>query len=157
MAEEFETILSNMDSAWMRMLDDTLMRLRLLGSLQSGNRVNTRLHYVYRNTWHARFCRSFVYTESREHTLAYARNAVDNISAIIGKIVHQKWSIPGDVHTTLDSDMEGAVVGLGNLQATYADDIASVSALTSLITRIRVLLSCLRGAQPPQPLRIQPP
>ena len=53
MAEEYETILMNMDSVWMRLLDDTVMRLRLLGSLQSGNRVNTRMHYIYRNTWHA--------------------------------------------------------------------------------------------------------
>ncbi len=137
--------MTNMDSAWMRLLDDTVMRLRLIGSLQAGNRVNTRLHYVYRNTWHARLSRSFWYTETREHTLAYARCAVDNLSAIVAKIVHQNWAIPADVRAALDGAMESAVVGMGNLQVTYADDVASVSVLTSLVTRVRVLLSCLRG------------
>ena len=146
-AEEYETLLSHMDSTWMRLLDDTAMRLRLLGSLQSGNRVNTRLHYVYRNTWHARFCRSFVYTESREHTIVYARHAVDNLSALVSKIVYQKWAVPAEVRMRLESDLEGAVVGLGHLQATYADDVASVSALSSLVTRLGVILACLRGEQ----------
>ena len=120
---------------------------RLLGSLQSGNRVNTRLHYVYRNTWHARFFRSFVYTESREHTIVYARHAVDNLSALVSKIVYQKWAVPAEVRMRLESDVEGAVVGLGHLQATYADDVASVSALSSLVTRLGVILACLRGEQ----------
>ena len=146
-AEEYETLLSHMDSTWMRLLDDTAMRLRLLGSLQSGNRVNTRLHYVYRNTWHARFCRSFVYTESREHTIVYARHAVDNLSALVSKIVYQKWAVPAEVRMRLESDVEGAVVGLGHLQVTYADDVASVSALSSLITRLGFVLACLRGEQ----------
>lgn len=145
MAEGYETLLSNMDSVWMRLLDETVMRLRLIGSLQAGNRVNTRLHYVYRNTWHARFCRSFWYTETREHTLAYARGAVDNLSAIVAKVVHQKWAIPNDVRCSLDGAMEGAIAGMGCLQSTYAEDVASVSALTSLVTRVRVLLACLRG------------
>lgn len=144
-ADGYETLLSNMDSTWMRLLEDTAMRLNLLGSLQAGNRVNTRLHYVYRNTWHARFYRSFVYTETRDHTIVYARHAVDNLSALVSKIVYQKWAIPVEVRTRLESDVESAVVGLGHLQSTYADDVASVSALTGLITRLGVILSCLRG------------
>ena len=82
-ADGYETLLSHMDSTWMRLLDDTTMRLSLLGSLQAGNRLNTRLHYVYRNTWHARLCRSFVYTETREHTVSYVRQAVENLAVIV--------------------------------------------------------------------------
>jgi hypothetical protein len=88
-----------------------------------------------------------VYTESREHTIVYARHAVDNLSALVSKIVYQKWAVPAEVRMRLESDVEGAVVGLGHLQATYADDVASVSALSSLVTRLGVILACLRGEQ----------
>jgi hypothetical protein len=142
-AHNFESILSAVDSAWMRMLDETTMRLRVIGSLEQGHRVNTRMHYVYRNAWHARIYRSFVFTESREHTVAYVRTAVDNLSAVVSSVVHGRFAIPDDVLAALLEVVLAAVGGVGKLQLTYADDIASVSALSSLATRLGLLHACL--------------
>ena len=140
---DFETVLNAVDSAWLRLLDETTMRLRLVGALERGNRLNTRMHYVYRNVWHAKLYRTLLYTETREHTVAYVRGAVDNLSAIVGAAAHGRIGLPDDVSTALLDVIDAATAGVENLMHTYADDIASCSALRSLVARMAMIRACL--------------
>jgi hypothetical protein len=82
--------------------DEVLKRLRVLASIDVGNKVNTRMHYVYRNTWVATVMRTLVYTETREHTIGYVRTTIDNLSAITSRVVTQNWTLPDDVLAELD-------------------------------------------------------
>jgi hypothetical protein len=143
MAEDLAAVLSAVDSTWLRLLDETTMRLRLVGALQRGNRLNTRLHYVYRNVWHARLYRSLLYTETREHSVAYVRGAVDNLGAFVVAAAHGQIHLPDDVSAVLLDVIDAAVGGVANLIHTYAEDVASCSALSNLVARMAMLRACL--------------
>ena len=135
--------LASIDSAWMTTTDDVLKRLRVLASLDVGNKLNTRMHYVYRNAWVARLCRSVWHTESREHTVSYARAAVDGLSAIATRVAVDMQPVPNEVRTELIDAAMGAREGLARLARTYDDDVGVASALMSQATRLAVLCRCI--------------
>ena len=140
--EESVALLSSLDTVWVQMLEDTIKRLRVIGAVQAGNRINTRMHYVYRNTWVATVMRSLVHTETREHTIGYVRTTLDNLSAITSRVVTQNWKLPDDVLAALLSATEGARAGFAQLAQTYADDVACVAALQCFSTRLGVMHAC---------------
>jgi hypothetical protein len=140
--EESVALLSSLDTVWVQMLEDTIKRLRVIGAVQAGNRINTRMHYVYRNTWVATVMRTLVHTETREHTIGYVRATLDNLSAITSRVVTQNWKLPDDVLAALLSATEGARAGIAQLAITYADDVACVAALQCFSTRLGVMHAC---------------
>jgi hypothetical protein len=135
--------LASVDAAWMALVEETLKRLRVLAATSAGDRINTRMHYVYRNQWHARLFRTFLYTETREHTISYVRQTVDNLSAVASRVVSQCWALPADLLALLVDATKRAVVGVRQLCDTYADDIGSAATLASLAVRLTVVLNCL--------------
>ena len=140
--EDSVALLSSLDTVWVQMLEDTIKRLRVIGAVQAGNRINTRMHYVYRNTWVATVMRTLVHTETREHTIGYVRTTLDNLSAITSRVVTQNWKLPDDVLAALLSATEGARAGIAQLAITYADDVACVAALQCFSTRLGVMHAC---------------
>jgi hypothetical protein len=140
--------LASIDSAWMATTEDVVKRLRVLASLDVGNKLNTRMHYVYRNAWVARVCRSVWHTESREHTVSYARAAVDGLSSVAGRVAVDKQPIPSEVLCELVRAAMGAREGLARLARTYEDDVGVASALSSQATRLSVLCRCLSPDAP---------
>ena len=140
--EDSVALLSSLDTVWVQMLEDTIKRLRVIGAVQAGNRINTRMHYVYRNTWVATVMRTLVHTETREHTIGYVRATLDNLSAITSRVVTQNWKLPDDVLAALLSATEGARAGIAQLAITYADDVACVAALQCFSTRLGVMHAC---------------
>lgn len=137
--------LASIDSAWMTTTDDVLKRLRVLASIDVGNKMNTRMHYVYRNTWVARVCRTVWHTESREHTVSYARAAVDGLSAVASRIAVDKQPVPVEIRAELLEAAIGAREGLTRLARTYESDVGIASALACQATRISVLCRCLHA------------
>jgi len=135
-------VLLSIDTVWTQMLDDTIKRLHVVAAVKAGNRINTRMHYVYRNTWFASVMRTLVHTETREHTLGYVRLTIDNLSAIASRIVTQQWRLPADMLAELCRATDAARIGLAQLALTYADDVACVAALQCLSTRLGVLHTC---------------
>ena len=142
-AASMAVTLASIDSAWMTTTDDVLKRLRVLASLDVGNKLNTRMHYVYRNAWVARLCRSVWHTESREHTVSYARAAVDGLSAIATRVAVDMQPVPNEVRSELIDAAMGAREGLARLARTYDDDVGVASALMSQATRLAVLCRCI--------------
>ena len=140
--EDSVALLSSLDTVWVQLLEDTIKRLRVIGAVQAGNRINTRMHYVYRNTWVATVMRTLVHTETREHTIGYVRATLDNLSAITSRVVTQNWKLPDDVLAALLSATEGARAGIAQLAITYADDVACVAALQCFSTRLGVMHAC---------------
>jgi len=148
-------MLSSIDTVWMQLLDDTVKRLHVIASVQAGNRINTRMHYVYRNVWHARVARTLLYTESREHTVGYVRTTLDNLSAVVSRVVTEGWDLPPEIHDGLSRATDAARCGIAQLSLTYGDDVACVATLGCFSTRLGVLHACLgsRAAEKSAPVQ----
>ncbi len=136
-------MLSSIDTVWMQLLDDTVKRLHVIASVLAGNRINTRMHYVYRNIWYARVMRTMLHTETREHTVGYVRTTLDNLSAIVSRVVTQGWELPPEIHDSLARSTDAARGGITQLSQTYGDDVACVATLGCFSTRLGVLHACL--------------
>ena len=143
-------MLSSIDTVWMQLLDETVKRLHVIASVQAGNRINTRMHYVYRNVWYARVMRTLMYTENREHTISYVRATLDNLSAVVSRVVTQGWELPAEIHEGVLRSTDAARGGIAQLAQTYADDVACTATLGCFSTRLGVLYACLSSKTQPQ-------
>ena len=144
-------MLSSIDTVGMQLLDETVKLLHVIASVQAGNRINTRMHYVYRNVWYARVMRTLMYTENREHTVGYVRTTLDNLSAIVSRVMTQGWDLPAEIHDGLLRSTGAARCGIAQLAQTYTDDVACTATLGCFSTRLGVLHACLSSKPQPQP------
>ena len=129
------------DGAYAQLVEESLRRLRVIGSVQAGDRINTRMHYVYHNAWHARLFRSFLYTETREHTVSYVRQAVENLAVIVACAARAE--LPSELVAMLSHAALGACGGVERLAETYASDVGCSATLSSLQLRLRLLAARL--------------
>ena len=129
------------DGAYAQLVEESLRRLRGIGSVQAGDRINTRMHYVYHNAWHARLFRSFLYTETREHTVSYVRQAVENLAVIVACAARAE--LPSELVAMLSQAALGACGGVERLAETYASDVGCSATLASLQLRLRLLAARL--------------
>ena len=126
-----------LDGAYAQLVEESLRRLRVIASVESGDRINTRMHYVYHNAWHARAFRTFVYTETREHTVSYVRQAVEGLAVIVACAA--RANIPSELMSMLSESARGACTGISSLAETYASDVGCAATLSSLEIRLRLL------------------
>lgn len=130
-----------LDGAYAQLVEDSLRRLRVIASVESGDRINTRMHYVYHNAWHARVYRSFIYTETREHTVSYVRQAVESLAVIVACAARAQ--LPQELVAMLSESARGACGGIARLAETYASDVGCAATLGSLEVRLRLLTARL--------------
>jgi hypothetical protein len=123
--------------AYAQLIEECLRRLRVIGSVEAGDRINTRMHYVYHNAWHARVFRSLIYTETREHTVSYVRQAVENVAVVVA--CAGRAEIPVELVAMLAEAARGACGGIDRLAETYASDVGCSATLSSLKLRLRLL------------------
>jgi hypothetical protein len=112
------------------LIDEVLTSLKIIGSIKEGQKVCVRnglLTLEQRSNGFLPAIKRFIYGDNREITIRY-----------IKKVVHNAISI---LNTTKNDEvlkhLNEAVVGLQRLEVTYVADVATVSAIQVLVTRVQ--------------------
>jgi hypothetical protein len=111
------------------LIDEVLTSLKIIGSIKEGQKVCVRNGLLTLEQYSSGFLpalKRFIYGDNREITVRYIKNVVHNALSIV-KVVKNS-----DIVKNLDE----AVIGLKRLEVTYSADIATVSAIQVLVTRI---------------------
>lgn len=110
-----------------------LVRLKLLGSLEAGDKLSTRYLAIQKNTFTTMLTR-YLYSESRLNTIVFVRNTVAQALDMLKQTVPP---LDAETKLNLQMDLKRAVKGLGNLRETYVGCLRTVCELTQIIESIQ--------------------
>jgi len=120
-------------------------RLKFIGKIQKGDKVNTRYMYVQPDTWYTRLIRTvWGSTDNRKTTYEFIEFTVK-----LGFLILQSDSKTDDftkqceksVLNSIADDLRGACTGMENLKTTYADDLMFCCKIETLIQGVKSRLA----------------
>ena len=112
------------------LIDEVLTSLKIIGSIKEGQKVCVRnglLTLEQRSNGFLPALKRFIYGDNREITLRYIKNVVHNALSILDASKNDE----------VLKHLNEAVVGLQRLEVTYVADVATVSAIQVLVTRVQ--------------------
>jgi hypothetical protein len=109
---------------------EQVIRLKLIGSLVVGDKINTRYQQIQPDSFGTKLSR-YLYGESRLNTIIFVRNTINHIQEMIPGIQDP------NIKKIIVEDLQKAKLGLISLKETYAGDVRVTSQLEELIESIR--------------------
>lgn len=123
-------------------ITDVISKLKFIGRIQKGEKINVRNMQVQADTMITRFTRTFFVIDNRT-------NAYNFIESIINRsfdIIHLTLSkspvktIDRKTISNLITDLKNSMAGISNMRDTYSDDIMFCCKLDALIESIKLKL-----------------
>ena len=120
---------------------ETISRLKFIGKLQKGEKINTHAMIIQPDTWYASFSRTFLCRDNRSNTLKLVREVVDNSFKLLFSYRESENEPEKILYGLLITDLTNATIGLGNLKSTYILDTKFCCDIETIISEITARLS----------------
>lgn len=112
---------------------EIISRIKFIGRIQKGEKLNVRHMYVQPDSWFTRLSRTFFNTDNRMNTFNFIENIIKRCFDII--ILNKDSSKISDRCLVINiiSDIKTGLKGVHNLKDTYCTDIMFCCKLDTLI------------------------
>jgi hypothetical protein len=119
---------------------DVLTRLKFLGKIQPGEKINTKSCLsIVNNDWVTSIMRTFYTFDSRKNTLIFINDTMTSTFQLIEQLEHER-----DPMKSLDvlyKTLAECINGIKNLRQTYQKDKITVCQLETIIENIELFLN----------------
>ena len=120
---------------------EIISRLKFIGKLKKGEKINTQYLYVQTDGWIASFSRTFLYRDNRGKALVLIKETISRAFELL--ITYKRSEIEADkvLYSLLVKDLTNAAIGLGNLKSTYVDDTKFCCDMDTLLEYVQAHLT----------------
>jgi hypothetical protein len=126
--------------------NEILSRLKLLGRIMKGDRLNTRHVFIQPSGYSTSISRTFVNQDNRGNAILFIQGTIDRVFEIMKVLEASDKDSDKITFSQILEDLERAKTGISNLKSTYADDIKTGCDLDILLQTVD---SRLREITPP--------
>lgn len=114
---------------------DTISRLKFIGKVKKGEKVNIRSLCLQTDSVYTSISRTVLYPDCRSNTLSFIRGVVNNSFNIINECIEglEHSNKNRRLMINLMRDLETAKQGLSNLKVTYSEDTMFCCNLDTII------------------------
>ena len=121
-----------MDSA----TSEVISKLKFIGKLQKGEKINVKYLYVQPSNWITRLSRTFYSTDNRMNAFNFIEGTINRSFEIITVSRQNRTSTSEKLIDTISIDLREAITGITNFKDTYKDDVMFCCKLDTLIENI---------------------
>lgn len=143
----YSNVYGNSKKSSMETTHEVITRLKFIGLIKKGEKVNVKNLSVNQTSLFTSFWRMFM-QENRETTLDFLTSTVNRAFEIIQLCVTSQKQIDKTVCMNLIEDLIKSSIGLVNLQTTYSEDRLFWCHIQTLIQSIDVKLKDLKESFP---------
>ena len=127
--------------------EDNISRLKFIGKIKKGDKINIKDMYVQPNNIITRLNRSFVNVDNRNNTLSFIletiKKSFDELLTHLDKGKDNLFDF--NISSNIISDLENSKVGLVNLKDTYNDDLMFCCKVDTIIQDIDARLEQIKS------------
>jgi hypothetical protein len=120
--------------------NDVISKLKFIGKIQKGDKINVKNMNVQSDGLMTRFTRGFIYFDNRQNTLTFIHNTIKKSFEIINHHLNSKHTFDKIIFENIVKDLKDSVKGMENLKETYMNDIMFCCKLDTLIEEIKARL-----------------
>jgi hypothetical protein len=125
----------------MDMTQEIISKLKFIGKLKKGEKINTRHMYVQPTGFGTTISRTFFNQDNRGNALSFCQETLSRAFELT--ITYERSTIPTDkvLFTNIVKDLQDATTGLVNLKYTYIGDTKFCCDMDTLLQSINAKLS----------------
>ena len=123
---------------------ETISKLKLIGKLQNGEKLNTKYIFIQKDSFLTRLSRWLYWQDNRQNTINFVRNTIYSTFSMIITLKKSNKSYDNLIILNIIEDLESAKQGMVNLKNTYADDVKFCCDIETLLEAVEVELSKYR-------------
>jgi len=120
---------------------ETISKLKLIGKLQNGDKLNTKYVFIQKDGLFTRLSRWFYWQDNRANTINFVRNTIYSTFTLITTLKKSNKRYDNLILLNIVEDLESAKLGMVNLKNTYADDIKFCCDIETLLESVEVELT----------------
>ena len=115
---------------------DILSKLKFIGKIQKGEKINVKYLYVQPSNWFTRLSRTFYLTDNRMNAFNFIESTINRCFEIISVQKQTKGVTSFKLIENILTDIKDAIVGIQNLKDTYSYDVMFCCKLDTLVDSI---------------------
>ncbi len=120
---------------------EIMSRLKFIGKLKKGEKINTSYMYVQPEGLLTSFSRTFLYQDNRANTLHFVNNTILRAFDILKVYERSCKESEKLLSNHIVNDLQNASIGLANLKLTYVNDTKFCCDMDTLLELIQAKLS----------------
>jgi len=120
---------------------ETISKLKLIGKLQNGDKLNTKYVFIQKDGFMTRLSRWLYWQDNRANTINFVRNTIYSTFTLIVTLKKTNKRYDNLILLNIIEDLESAKLGMVNLKNTYADDLKFCCDIETLLEAVDVELS----------------
>lgn len=120
---------------------ETISRLKFIGKLKKGDKINTHHMYVQPDGIVTSLSRTFMSVDTRSNTLAFVSDTVERAFDLVVVYEHSATVADKVNFKTLITDLQNCIHGLKNLKVTYTQDTKFCCDVDTIIDSIEARLA----------------
>ena len=114
---------------------EVMSRLKFIGKIQAGDKINTKFMYIQSNSIFTRISRSVIYQDNRTNTLALLKDTIDSSFKLLAG-----YRTTDEVKRMIvHNDLVKSKNGLNHIKETYQSDLKFVCDVEILLQDIDIL------------------
>ena len=126
---------------------ETISKLKLIGKLQNGDKLNTKYVFIQKDGLFTRLSRWLYWVDNRVNTINFVRNTIYSTFSMIMTLKKTNKRYDNLILLNIVEDLEQAKGGMVNLKNTYADDIKFCCDIETLLESVEVELTKHRPSE----------
>lgn len=115
---------------------EVIARIKFIGRLQKGEKINTRRHVVQSNGFITTLVRTFWEQDNRSNTLSFLQETIRSTFRLLDTFDKANTKESIKLRDLLFDDLKAVLTGLANIKHTYAKDIKFCCDIDTLIELI---------------------
>lgn len=120
---------------------EIISRLKFIGKLKKGEKINTRHMYVQPDGFSTSLSRTFVYQDNRGNALNFCQETISRAFELLITFERSEKNSDKILFNNLLKDLQESTVGLNNLKFTYISDTKFCCDMDTLLQNIIAKLS----------------
>jgi hypothetical protein len=115
---------------------EVISRLKFIGRLQKGEKINVKYMFVQPDGLITKFQRTILYQDNRQNTLSFLQNTISRAFEIINSYSCSSKESQIRIGSHVISDLKKSKEGLANLKNTYLSDTKFICDIDTLVQEI---------------------
>ena len=124
-------------------ITDVISKLKFIGYLQIGEKINTKRLYVQSCGIITSLSRTFIYQDSRANASLFVQSTIDETFTLLLLLSQDNSECNKEIIKNTITDLLKAKQGLSNLRSTYIDDTKFQCDMQTLIENIDARLKSM--------------
>ena len=132
----------------MKTNQEIISKLKFIGKLKKGEKVNTRHMYVQPDGLSTTISRTFLYHDNRGNVLTFARDTISRSFELLVTFERSTQKADKVFYKLLIKDLQNSIEGIANLKTTYITDTKFCCDVDTLLEEIQARLTRFTEDEP---------